>query len=84
MELIALCRKRGLAIPLAEFLTADTLGSAARVADLDLPIVFEFERLHSPPEIHDRLIVATARILGAALITADAEIRSSGQVETIW
>jgi predicted nucleic acid-binding protein len=36
------------------------------------------------PELHDRIIVATAKILGAKLITKDKDIVESGLVETIW
>jgi PIN domain nuclease of toxin-antitoxin system len=36
------------------------------------------------PELHDRIIVATAKILGAKLITKDKDIVESRLVETIW
>jgi PIN domain nuclease of toxin-antitoxin system len=36
------------------------------------------------PELHDRVIVATAKILGAKLITKDKDIVESRLVETIW
>ena len=32
----------------------------------------------------DRFIVATAKVLGIALVTKDAPIRDSGLVPTIW
>jgi PIN domain nuclease of toxin-antitoxin system len=32
----------------------------------------------------DRMIVATARVLGVALVSRDGEIRGSGLVQTIW
>ena len=35
-------------------------------------------------ELHDRIIVATAKIRGAILITEDEEIRRCGCVPTIW
>ena len=36
-------------------------------------------------ELHDRIIVATARVIEAeALITKDREIASSGTVRTLW
>jgi predicted nucleic acid-binding protein len=36
------------------------------------------------PELHDRIIVATAKILNARLITKDRTIKESGLVETVW
>ena len=35
-------------------------------------------------EIHDQIIVATAKHLGAALLTKDEEIKNSKEVEVIW
>jgi PIN domain nuclease of toxin-antitoxin system len=35
-------------------------------------------------ELHDRIIVATAKILNAKLITKDRRIRESEIVETVW
>lgn len=35
-------------------------------------------------ELHDKMIVATAKFLGATLITKDKEIRDSNIVKTIW
>jgi len=54
-----------------------------------LPVSFNFQvmKLMSEikvNEIHDRVIVATAKILNAKLITKDKEIRKSGIVETVW
>jgi PIN domain nuclease of toxin-antitoxin system len=33
---------------------------------------------------YDRLIIAQARVAGAALITGDGEIQESGLVRTVW
>jgi PIN domain nuclease of toxin-antitoxin system len=35
-------------------------------------------------EIHDRIIVASAKILNTKLITKDKEIKKSRIVETVW
>jgi PIN domain nuclease of toxin-antitoxin system len=37
-----------------------------------------------PGDPADRIIVATARALGAPLVTADARLRSSPEVPTVW
>ena len=36
------------------------------------------------PELHDRLIAATARLLNSALITNDSKIQASNFVQTVW
>jgi PIN domain nuclease of toxin-antitoxin system len=37
-----------------------------------------------PGDPVDRLIVATAQVLGATLITADAGLRKSAEVQSLW
>jgi len=48
------------------------------------PDIFEETmRIREIQEIHDRIIVATARFYGAGILTKDRIIRDSGQVETL-
>ncbi|WP_330999840.1 type II toxin-antitoxin system VapC family toxin [Archaeoglobus neptunius] len=54
-----------------------------------VPVSFNFQVFKLLPEIkikeiHDRVIVATAKLLNAKLITKDREIRESGIVEVVW
>ena len=53
-----------------------------------VPISFDFSVLKLLPEelddIHDQIIVATAKLLNAKLITKDKEIRESKLVEVVW
>lgn len=37
-------------------------------------------QVHNVPELHDRIIVATARFYGAGILTKDREILESGEV----
>ncbi len=55
-----------------------------RVYPLDLPIIEEAWELRKLTEIHDRVIAATAKLLGFELITKDNNIRESGYVPTLW
>jgi PIN domain nuclease of toxin-antitoxin system len=50
---------------------------------------FNFQVLKLLPEIglkelHDRVIVSTAKMLNAKLLTKDRKIRESGIVEVVW
>ena len=54
------------------------------VHSLDAVAVIEAFKIKNIPELHDRLITATAAILKATLITNDPIIRQSQYVETIW
>lgn len=63
----------------------------ARIEESDNFIVVSFDfgivkllPLINAPELHDRIIVATARLLGAVLITKDKEIVESEDVRVVW
>ncbi|MBM3747057.1 MAG: type II toxin-antitoxin system VapC family toxin [Acidobacteria bacterium] len=51
---------------------------------LDLTVVAELPKLSRLKELHDRIIVATAIVHAAPVITKDEAIRRSGYVDTIW
>ena len=51
---------------------------------LDTRIIVECQTLKQIPELHDRVIVATAKLLNAKLITKDKQIKESKLVEVIW
>lgn len=53
---------------------------------ISVPFDFQVLKLLSDEvsEIHDQIIIATAKFLNAKIITKDSEIRSSGSVECIW
>lgn len=71
---VALWLEQSLALPGFELVPL-TPAIAARACALGLDF-------HKDP--HDRMIVATALVLGASLVTADQEIQSAGLVTTVW
>jgi PIN domain nuclease of toxin-antitoxin system len=52
--------------------------------DFDYESTMRLRDLEAIPEMHDRMIVATAVEYGATVITADESITTSGVVEVIW
>jgi predicted nucleic acid-binding protein len=50
----------------------------------DIEVIKEAMDLEAISELHDKIIVATARLLNAALITKDKEIKKTGYVQTVW
>jgi PIN domain nuclease of toxin-antitoxin system len=54
------------------------------VHSLDSTTVIEAFKIKDIPELHDRLITATASVLKAALITNDPIIHQSKFVKAIW
>lgn len=53
-------------------------------APLNLEIIAVAQTMTDIPELHDRLIAATARVLGAKLITNDQTLQASQFVQTLW
>ena len=51
---------------------------------LDLSVVQAAQQITDIPELHDRLIAATAKALGTELISNDLKIGASSFVQTIW
>jgi len=54
------------------------------IQNLDSTAVIRAFKIKTIPELHDRLITATAAVLGAHLITNDPIIRRAKYVGTIW
>jgi len=55
-----------------------------RIGSLDIEILRAAGNLSHELEMHDRLIVATAKVYNATLITCDTQITESGVVSTLW
>jgi predicted nucleic acid-binding protein len=53
------------------------------IVDFGIEIFDQAMVIQEIREIHDRIIVATARYYGASVLTRDRIIRGSGEVETI-
>lgn len=50
----------------------------------DTALLLEAATFTTVRDPYDRLIIAQARVAGAALITGDGEIQESGLVRTVW
>lgn len=53
------------------------------VYSLDLGVILECQKLRGF-ELHDRIIMATAKLLNAKVLSRDRKIRKSGIVECAW
>ena len=51
---------------------------------MGVAVVLKCHDLKAIPELHDRIIAATATLLDAALITKDKKIVESGEVAVVW
>ncbi len=67
-----------------EIIKKITLSTNYTIYDLNLNVILECRNLINVSEMHDKIIVATARILNSIVITKDKNIIDSKYVETIW
>ena len=61
----------------------DTVGGI-ELSDLGRAQLERLDRFPEIPEMHDRLIAAEAAALDAPVVTRDATLSASPQVETVW
>ncbi len=54
------------------------------IVSLDIDVLMQADEIKPIVEMHDRLIVATAFIYNAEVITKDKQIIEAGVVNTIW
>ncbi len=83
MEVLYLAEKRRITISLAD--TLDRIGMSSRYAVVDLnPEILKVATTVQFPELHDRLLLASARWLGIPIISSDREFIHVKGVDVIW
>ena len=83
IESIFICEKKKIRMKFQQILEKLKTASNYYIYPLDEEIVLECSKTNLK-EPHDRIIVATARLLNAPLITNDGNIKESKLVETVW
>ena len=83
-ELLHICENKNLIDKFSRIIENIAKGTNHDMYDLNLGVILESRNLTKIPEMHDKIITATARILNAELITKDKEIKNSGYVKTVW
>ncbi len=83
VEIMFLSQKKRIKINLKEVI--ETINNSANysIVDLTPQIVMLAESTHFP-ELHDRLILSTAKYLGIPMLTSDEKIQKMNDVKTIW
>ena len=67
----------------------DTILARIESSDNYIPIPFDFAIMKllpsiPLPELHDQIIVATAKRMNCMIITKDPEIKALAEIETVW
>jgi predicted nucleic acid-binding protein len=83
-ELFHISRKKRIALDFAELLRKVEERGNFVVTELDLAVIKKLPDTHPLTELHDQLIVATALLYEAQVLTKDGAIRDSGLVGTVW
>ena len=86
-ELAKLVEKKRIAfsIPLLTWIRRSLIENEIRVADLSPEIAVESTQLHGfHQDPADQILVATSRVLGMPIVTADRRILDFPNVDAIW
>lgn len=83
-EMVLLLEKGRTAIDLDAILTTLESLPGVTIAPLTLEVTLGIRQLGTLPDMHDRLIVAEARVREADLISVDRAITASGLVRLVW
>lgn len=83
-ELIFICEKKNASVKFKDVMDRIKESSNYIYYNLDMRIISEIVDFKQIPEMHDRIIAATAKLNKATLITKDGKIRDSKIVETVW
>jgi predicted nucleic acid-binding protein len=84
LECMHVCEKKRIAYAFEEIIKKIEGTFNYPIYPLDEEVILECQHLSQIIELHDRIIVATAKLLNSKLITKDAIITDSKIVKTIW
>ena len=76
--------ERLLKVKFTDVISKLEIGRNYTTIPLNIKVIKKVEELKKIRELHDRIIVASASILNAELITKDKIIIKTGYVKTIW
>lgn len=81
-ELLYIVEKKRTSVDFERLLEILKTGKSYNVVSFTLEVLEEVQMIHTVPELHDRIIAATARLLRATVIAKDPHIRSA--VDVVW
>jgi PIN domain nuclease of toxin-antitoxin system len=84
MEILYLSEAKRIDVRLPEVINLTLASTNYAIVSIDAEIVLAAVTIDDVPELHDRILVATANSLGVPLLTSDKVIASSKHVQVIW
>jgi len=83
-EIMDISEKKRIKVDYEELLQKIERSSNFEIYPLDIDVLKIARSITTIAELHDRIIVATAKLLDARLLTKDENVEKSGIVEAIW
>lgn len=83
-ELMWISEKKRIGLEFHELVDRIEASQNFEVYPFDMEVLRTAERIRSIPELHDRIVVATAMLVGAKVLSKDEDLRQSGIVEVVW
>jgi PIN domain nuclease of toxin-antitoxin system len=84
MEVLYLSEAGRIDLPLDELVATVSRSRNYEVVPVDADVTLAAVGIDDVPELHDRIIVATARYLGVPMLTGDRVIAASQHVQALW
>lgn len=84
VEISYICERKGVSIKFKEILDKISKSINYIPHSLDLNVVFKINDLVKLHDIHDRIIVATAQLFNAKILTKDSKIKDTDYAEVVW
>lgn len=84
MEILYLSEAKRIDVPLVELIGLVSESANYEIVPVNTDVVLAAAEVDDVPELHDRIIVGTAKWLGVPLLTADEVISRSRHTRTIW
>jgi predicted nucleic acid-binding protein len=83
-EIMYLSEKKRITATLSEVFKLFQNFPTFKEFSINADVIKSAEQITDIPELHDRLISATAKFLNLELITTDTKIQNSAFVKTVW
>ena len=84
MEVLYLSEARRIDLPLGDLVDTVSRSRNYEVVAVDTDVTLAAVGIDDVPELHDRILVATANYLGVPILTGDRVIAASRHVQTVW
>ncbi|OGP73785.1 MAG: hypothetical protein A2V86_01415 [Deltaproteobacteria bacterium RBG_16_49_23] len=83
-EALSIFEKKRISFDFKKLFNQITDSRTFMIVPLDYPILHIMLDLRDVPELHDKIIVSTAKYLDAPLITKDKTIQALSLIRTVW